>query len=259
MGLVQSKTQEFEINPQGVLTMYPWHGPGGAVVIPSGVTRIGARAFYGCSSLSSVVIPEGVTRIGRDVFSGCTELKEVYCDEATWRLLQGSGMSAAGVMRKELPSVFFSDTAGIQHHCLDPRNFMIGSPIHSSIVLNNRRHQPFLRDAMVAVLLGVHHYNRAAVADQRDRMPAEMVLRILPAEIVLRILGYLITAVGIGTDKDGKPLARVVDGDRAYMTLFGLYSTGLQNEVTAPASADSADQVETPRLMSSSSSSSSSV
>ena len=103
---------------------------------------------------------------------------------------------------------------------------------------------------MVAVLLGFHHYNGAAEADQGDRVPAEM---------VLRILGYLITAVGIGTDNDGKPLARVVDGDQAYMTLFGLYSTGLQNEVTAPASADGADQAVTPRLMSSSSSSSSSV
>lgn len=41
------------------------------------VTAVGARAFFGCHSLSAVVIPEGVTSIGDDAFHGCTNLSKV--------------------------------------------------------------------------------------------------------------------------------------------------------------------------------------
>ena len=47
------------------------------VTIPNGVTSIGNRAFYRCSSLTSVTIPDGVTRIGYDAFQNCTGLTSV--------------------------------------------------------------------------------------------------------------------------------------------------------------------------------------
>lgn len=49
----------------------------GSFVIPDGVTKIGLRAFYGCSSLSSIIIPDGVTKIGDYAFEGCRSLKKV--------------------------------------------------------------------------------------------------------------------------------------------------------------------------------------
>lgn len=36
------------------------------------MTKIGDRAFYNCTSLSSVVIPDNVTEIGYDAFNGCS-------------------------------------------------------------------------------------------------------------------------------------------------------------------------------------------
>ena len=45
--------------------------------IPTGLTRIGNRAFYGCSSLPSINIPEGVTIIGVDAFTDCDGLTEI--------------------------------------------------------------------------------------------------------------------------------------------------------------------------------------
>ena len=41
------------------------------VVIEDGVTNIGERAFYDCSSLTSITIPDSVTRIGELAFSCC--------------------------------------------------------------------------------------------------------------------------------------------------------------------------------------------
>ena len=46
-------------------------------VIPSSVTSIGDRAFYGCDSLSEIVIPSSVTSIGDRAFYGCSSLKYI--------------------------------------------------------------------------------------------------------------------------------------------------------------------------------------
>lgn len=68
------KASDFEIE-NGVLLKY--HGPGGRVVIPEGVTSIGDSAFYYCSNVTDVVIPWGVTGIGRYAFRNCTEMTGV--------------------------------------------------------------------------------------------------------------------------------------------------------------------------------------
>lgn len=48
-----------------------------SVAIPDSVTTIGSYAFYDCSGLTSVVIPDSVTTIGSSVFSNCTNLTSV--------------------------------------------------------------------------------------------------------------------------------------------------------------------------------------
>ena len=45
--------------------------------IPSGVTKIGAYAFEGCTSLASVTIGDGVTSIGESAFLNCKSLASV--------------------------------------------------------------------------------------------------------------------------------------------------------------------------------------
>ena len=47
------------------------------VVIPEGVTTIGAYAFKNCSSLKSIVLPKTLLSIGDDAFSGCSSLETI--------------------------------------------------------------------------------------------------------------------------------------------------------------------------------------
>ncbi len=45
--------------------------------IPDSVTRIGDRAFYGCTGLTTITIPNSVTSIGVSAFWGCTGLTSI--------------------------------------------------------------------------------------------------------------------------------------------------------------------------------------
>ena len=47
------------------------------MVIPDGVTNIGARAFSGCRSLETVALPSGLRHIGDEAFALCHRLERV--------------------------------------------------------------------------------------------------------------------------------------------------------------------------------------
>ena len=55
----------------------PNRSEGTTLVIPEGVTSIGAYAFKDCESLTSIIIPESVTSIGEGAFEGCINLTDI--------------------------------------------------------------------------------------------------------------------------------------------------------------------------------------
>lgn len=77
------ETTEFDIE-DGVLKNYT--GPGGNVVIPSNVTKIGNLAFCGRKEITSVVIPDGVTQIGEWAFRECKNLANVVIPDSVTRI-----------------------------------------------------------------------------------------------------------------------------------------------------------------------------
>ena len=61
-----------------------------AVTIPSGIRRIGVRAFFGCGELTSLTVSPGVRRIGRHAFAFCRGLKSVTIPEGVAEIGEGA-------------------------------------------------------------------------------------------------------------------------------------------------------------------------
>lgn len=69
-----SSTNDFVIK-NGVLKKY--HGPGGDVVVPEGVTIIGKYAFSDVNSIKTITISETVTEINEGAFADCDHLTDL--------------------------------------------------------------------------------------------------------------------------------------------------------------------------------------
>lgn len=61
----------------GVLEAFAFGSGRTEYIIPDSVTKIGGRAFYGCSSLTSITIPDNVTSIGMCAFCECSRLVSI--------------------------------------------------------------------------------------------------------------------------------------------------------------------------------------
>ena len=62
----------------------------GDIVINEGITSIGSRAFYNCSSITSVSIPSTVTNIGEYAFYNCSSIKTAKIPEGIKTIENGA-------------------------------------------------------------------------------------------------------------------------------------------------------------------------
>ena len=74
------------------------------LVIPDDVTKIGQRAFSGCSSLSSVSIPNSVTSIGDSAFSGCTSLTSIEIPNSVTSIGNSAFNGCSSLTKQEIPN-----------------------------------------------------------------------------------------------------------------------------------------------------------
>ena len=78
-----NNNSDFQIE-DGVLIRYT--GKDKDVVIPDGVTRIGAKAFFSCRSLTSITIPDSVTSIEDSAFEGCANLTNITIPDSVTKI-----------------------------------------------------------------------------------------------------------------------------------------------------------------------------
>lgn len=68
------------------------------LVVPQGVTFIGAAAFRGCVNLRKVVLPSTLQSIGRCAFEGCTALEEIVIPSGV-KVIEGLSFFRSGVKK----------------------------------------------------------------------------------------------------------------------------------------------------------------
>ena len=91
-----------------------------AVVISSGVTSVGERAFEGCKNLETVNISQTVTKIGDFAFADCTSLNRAVLDENLYNSSNGIFDSSSGVevsFIASYPVVVHGGTSDVSKAC----------------------------------------------------------------------------------------------------------------------------------------------
>ncbi len=105
------------ISGKGAMSDYssncPWTGSSvRSVVIDSGVTGIGNRAFYGCTGLSEITVPVGVKKIGSEAFFGCSKLKSIDLPEGLKSIGYFAFGKCTGLTTVTIPSTVTSTDTG---------------------------------------------------------------------------------------------------------------------------------------------------
>lgn len=110
---VSAAEGEFVIE-NGVLTKY--NGPGGDVVIPDGVTRIGPKAFA-YSSVTGVTIPDSVTSIGNNAFWYCYDLASINLPDSITRIESNAFMFCTSLQSVTIPDSITKIEYGLFINC----------------------------------------------------------------------------------------------------------------------------------------------
>ena len=90
-------------NDKTALLCYPMGLSAESYDIPTGVTSVGACAFYGNGVLKTVNIPAGVTAIGKHAFDGCSVLEKVVVPKGITTIEENTFYNCEALSSVELP------------------------------------------------------------------------------------------------------------------------------------------------------------
>jgi hypothetical protein len=85
--------------------------------IPSGTTKIGNYAFYGCSGLTSVTIPDSVTNIGQYAFLYCSSLTSITISDNVTVIGEAAFRNCSGLTSIDIPDSVTSIGNGAFYGC----------------------------------------------------------------------------------------------------------------------------------------------
>ena len=99
------------------------------LTIPDNVTKIGAYAFSGCSSLTSVTIPGGVTSIGGWTFSDCISLTSVSIPSSVTSIGGSAFLGCSSLTSVTIPSGVKTIEIGTFRNCTSLTSVTIPSSV----------------------------------------------------------------------------------------------------------------------------------
>ncbi len=90
-----------------------------SIVIPEGVTEIGAYAFTGCIKLKSVSLPDTIRSIGESAFAGCIKLSSIEIPYGVEYLSNHLFSACTGLRRVTLPDSIIGIGNEVFYGCND--------------------------------------------------------------------------------------------------------------------------------------------
>lgn len=102
-----------------------------AARIGSGVSSIGAYAFYNCSSLSSVTIPNNVSSIGSNAFNNCAYLSSVTIPSGITGIGDSRFQACQAIHSLSIPNSVTSFGNSVFYGCYDLPSITIPSGVTS--------------------------------------------------------------------------------------------------------------------------------
>ncbi len=105
------------------------------LVIPSSVTSIGERTFYGCSGLTSVTIPNSVTSIGSSAFRDCSGLRSVTIPNSVTSIGESAFLCCSSLTSISIPNSVTSIGSGAFSRCSGLTSVTIPNSV-TSILMN---------------------------------------------------------------------------------------------------------------------------
>ena len=97
------------------------------VILGRRVSRVGKRAFFGCTSLRLAVMPDGIIDIDEEAFANCSTLQSVYIGVTCKSIYYNSFMDCNSSMK-----VYFSDVYERLEKCEGVGNLMVYAVIYST-------------------------------------------------------------------------------------------------------------------------------
>ena len=89
----------------------------GSLTIPTSVTIIQNRAFWGCDKLTSINIPNSVTKIWNNVFHGCSGLTSLNIPNSITNIGEGAFEECIGLISINIPNSVTSIGEGVFREC----------------------------------------------------------------------------------------------------------------------------------------------
>ena len=102
-----------------------------SVIIPNGVTSIGAYTFNDCTSLTSVSIPNSVTSIGGNAFRGCSSLTSITIPNSMTSIGSGAFSNCTGLTSVSIPNSVTSIGGNAFQFCTNLNSITIPNSVTS--------------------------------------------------------------------------------------------------------------------------------
>ena len=107
--------------PSGITSIgaYAFYGSTAitSIDIPAGVTSIGVCAFNGCTGLTSIEIPDGVTSIGSRMFYGCSALASIDIPNSVTSIGSEAFSGCSSLASIDIPNSVTSIDWGVFYGC----------------------------------------------------------------------------------------------------------------------------------------------